>query len=171
MIRSGTTSLRDGELTLREVRRQDAADLYGWRMDPESRFMFHSTEVIPFETHLRFLERYFDADNSDAWFVVEVGGRAVGSIVLYDLSPDGSEAEWGRFVVAPAERGKGYGRRALVQLIRYARQRGIRRLRCDVLGANGSARKLYRSLGFVETGTEMHGGREFVCLRLDGAAS
>jgi RimJ/RimL family protein N-acetyltransferase len=170
MIREGPRSLHDGDVTLREVRREDAGDLYAWRMHPDSRFMFHATELIPFETHLRFLERYFETGNSDAWFVVEAGGRAVGSIVLYDLATDGSAAEWGRFVIAPSERGRGYGRRALTLLLEYARQRGIVQLRCDVLASNGSARELYRNLGFVETGSEIHAGREFVTMRLGPGA-
>ena len=166
MIREGPRSLQDGELTLREVRREDAAGLYAWRMHPDSRLMFHSTELIPYEKHLRFVAGYFEAGNSDVWFVVEAGGRPVGSIVLYDVAADGGAAEWGRFVIAPGERGRGYGRRALTLLLDYARQREIVQLRCDVLASNVSARQLYRNLGFVETGCEVHGGREFVTMRL-----
>lgn len=165
MIVGGPRSTGDGVLTLREVRRADAARLHQWRNHPASREMFHSTAEIPYQTHLRFLERYFDADNRDAWFVAEAEGRPVGSIVLYDLSADGSTAEWGRFVIAPEERGRGYGRRALCLLIEWARERGVRELRCDVLASNQGPRRLYRELGFRETGALQAGGREFVTMR------
>lgn len=126
--------------------------------------MFHSTEIVPYESHLSFLERYFHPASEDAWFVIETGGIPVGSIVLYDLSADGAEAEWGRFVVAPEHRRRGVGGRALRLLLAYARARGIRRLRCDVLASNASARRLYQSLGFDETGMAVHAGREFVTM-------
>ena len=166
MIASGPPTISDGIVTLREVRREDAPDLYRWRMDPQSRAMFHSTDLVPYGTHLRFFERYFEPGSTDAWFIIEAGEEAVGTIVLYDLSTDGTEAEWGRFVIAPERRGRGYGRRALSLLLAYARGRGIRRLRCSVLASNAWARKLYRDLGFLETGSVAHGGRAFVNMLL-----
>ena len=166
MIASGPRTLGDGTVTLREVRREDAADLYRWRMAPESRAMFHSTDLVPYETHLRFFERYFQPGSTDAWFVIVAGEEAVGTIVLYDVSADGTKAEWGRFVIAPERRGRGYGRRALSLLLAYARGRGIRRLCCSVLASNTGARALYCDLGFVETGSSPHGGREFVNMLL-----
>lgn len=166
MIAAGPRSASDGVVTLREVRRADAARLHEWRNHAESRALFHSTAEIPWETHLRFLERYFEPENRDAWFVVEAEGRPVGSIVLYGLSADGCRAEWGRFVIAPGERGRGFGRRALQLLIAYARQRGVRELHCDVLASNDAPRRLYRALGFAETGSLEAGGREFVTMRL-----
>lgn len=166
MITSGPRTLTDGTLTLREVREGDAEDLYRWRMDPQSRPMFHSTDVVPYETHLRFFQGYFSPENDDAWFVIEAEGVPVGTIVLYDLSPDGAEAEWGRFVIAPEHRGRGLGRRALALLLDHAWGRGLRRLRCDVLASNGQVRRMYRQMGFVETGAIEVSGREFVTMRL-----
>jgi RimJ/RimL family protein N-acetyltransferase len=159
--------LVDGAVALREVRREDAGDLYRWRMHPLSRFSFHDTDEVPYERHERFLEAYFAPTNRDAWFVIEVDGRPVGTISLYDPSPDGREAEWGRFVVAPEERGRGWGRRALSLLLEYARSARIRGLRCDVLASNEAPRALYRDLGFVETGVVTVRGRDFVTMRLE----
>lgn len=167
MIHDPIPPLGDGVVTLREVRREDARDLYRWRMHSQSRFCFHSTSEIPYEMHLRFVETYFKTRNGDAWFLIEAEGRPVGTIALYDVAPDGREAEWGRFVVAPEDRGRGLGRRALGLLLAYARALGIRVLRCDVLASNEAPRALYRDLGFVETGTVTDGDRAFVTMRID----
>jgi RimJ/RimL family protein N-acetyltransferase len=148
VIAAGPRTLSDAIVTLREIRKTDAEDLYRWRMDPQSRPMFHSTDVVPFETHLQFVQRYFTPGNTDAWFIIETKGLPVGTIVLYDISPDGTEAEWGRFVVAPEHRGRGFGRQALALLVAYARQRGILRLRCDVLASNEHTRRMYREVGW-----------------------
>jgi RimJ/RimL family protein N-acetyltransferase len=153
-------------IRLREVTRADAADLYRWRMDPRSRTGFRDTREVPYEAHLAYLDRYFHPANTDRWLIIEAGGEPVGSIALYDLSPDGSEAEWGRFVIAPEHRGKGWGRRSLELLIDHARETGVRRLRCEVLAGNAAAEELYRRLGFTETGSYEDGGRTFRRLAL-----
>jgi RimJ/RimL family protein N-acetyltransferase len=153
-------------IRLREIAPADALDLYRWRMDPETRARFRETREVPFEAHLAYIERYFQPGNTDRWFVVEADGEPVGAIALYDLEPDGSEAEWGRFVIAPEHRGKGW-RRSLELLIDHARATGVRRLRCEVLAGNAAAEELYRRLGFTETGSYQEGGRSFRQLALD----
>lgn len=156
---------------LREVTPADAADLYRWRMDPETRMQFRDTREVPYEAHLAFVRRYFepantDRANTDRWLIIEAAEEPVGAIALYDLSPDGAEAEWGRFVIAPEHRGKGWGRRSLELLIDHARAIGVRRLRCEVLAGNAVAEDLYRRLGFTETGSYQDGGRTFRRLSL-----
>jgi RimJ/RimL family protein N-acetyltransferase len=166
VIRSGPREVVDGAFRLREVTLDDAEPLYRWRMDDRSRFMFRSTAVVPLETHRAFMERYFQPGNTDRWFVIEDGARAVGTITLYNITPDGAEAEWGRLVVDPEQRGHGYGARALALIIRHARELGVRRLRCEVLEGNQVAAGVYERAGFVTTGVEEHGGRRFVQLVL-----
>ena len=166
MIRTGPREIGEGGLRLREVTLDDAEALYRWRMDDRSRFMFRSTGVVPFETHRAFMERYFQPESTDRWFVIEDGGRAVGTITLYNIATDGTEAEWGRLVVDPEQRGHGYGGRALALLIRHAREVGVRILRCEVLEGNEVAAATYRQAGFVETGVQEHDGRRFVQLEL-----
>lgn len=167
MIRSGPREVGDRRLRLREVTMDDARDLYRWRMDDQSRGMFRSTEVVPYETHLEFMRRYFDPANTDRWFVVEEFGAPAGSIVLYDIDPARGEAEWGRLVIAPELRSRGLATRALELLVAHARDLGLRRLRCEVLEGNAHADRLYRKVGFRQTGVEEAGGRRFVQLALE----
>lgn len=123
--------------------------------------MFRSTERAPLEAHAALLERYFSPDNADCWFVVEADGAPVGTIMLHGAAAAAAEAEWGRLVIAPEARGRGYGRRALVLLIEYARRIGLSRLRCEVLAGNTAAEAIYDELGFRETGRDETGGRVF----------
>jgi RimJ/RimL family protein N-acetyltransferase len=167
MIASGPREAGDRQMRLREVTMDDAKDLYRWRMDDASRGSFRSTEVVPYETHLAFLRRYFEAANTDRWFVIEEFGAPAGSIVLYGIDPARGEAEWGRLVIDPALRSRGLATRALELLVGHARDLGLRRLRCEVLEGNAHADRLYRKLGFRETGVEEIGGRRFVQLALE----
>ncbi len=169
MIRNGPRSFGDGELRLREVTLADAADLYRWRMEPATRGQFRGTEEVPFAAHEAYLARYFAPGNDDRWFIIEAGEVALGAIALYDFSADGGAAEWGRFVIAPEQRGRGWGRRSLALLIGHARALGVRELRCEVLAGNAVAAGLYGRLGFAATGTYEQEGRSFLrmTLRLD----
>ncbi len=167
MISAGPAEVSDGTVRLREVTRADAADLYRWRMDDSSRPMFRSTDTVPYEIHLAYIERYFDPANTDRWFVIEDNARPVGSIVLYAIDAEQRVARWGRLVIAPEARSRGLARRALTLLVRHAREIGLESLRCSVLEGNAHAEKLYREAGFRETGSDEAGGRRFVHLALD----
>jgi RimJ/RimL family protein N-acetyltransferase len=161
MIRSGPREIGTPELRLREVTPADSENLYRWRMDPSSRPMFRSMELVPFEAHEKFFARYFAPENADHWFVIEVQGQPVGAICLFASTGEPAQAEWGRLLVVPEERGKGYARRSLELLIEHARRTGVQRLTCEVLAGNAAAETLYASLGFVETGREDSEGRVF----------
>jgi RimJ/RimL family protein N-acetyltransferase len=164
VIQHGPRTIADSEIRLREVAPEDAAALYRWRMEPATRGQFRGAAEVPYASHQAYLGRYFEPGNSDRWFVIEAAGEPVGAIALYDLAPGGGEAEWGRFVIAPEHRGRGWGRRSLELLIAHARALGVRRLRCEVLAGNTVAAGLYRRLGFVETGSYEQEGRRFVQL-------
>ncbi len=170
MIREGPRTVGTGAVRLREIRPEDAPALYAWRMDPASRFMFRSTGLVPFEAHLERVGRYFRPENRDRWFVVEADGRPVGTVSLYDLSADGTEAEWGRLVIAPEERGHGFGGEAFRHLLDHARSLGVRRLRSVVLEGNEPSLAIHKRLGFHEVESRDEGGRRFVYLarELDG---
>lgn len=158
--------LDDGVVQLREVTLADAPELYRWRSDPRSRDCFRTTTLGGYEQHLAFVQRHLAGGNRDQWFVIEVAGKPVGAIALYDFSTDARSAEWGRLVIDPGARSRGYARRALKLLIGHAHVSGLAELRCEVLAANAGAAGLYRALGFVETGAEMVGGRRFLHLQL-----
>jgi RimJ/RimL family protein N-acetyltransferase len=164
LIHSGPRAVTDGDLRLREVTLADAADLYCWRMAPGTRSHFRHADPVPYADHQAYLARYFQAGNTDRWFVVEVRGEPVGTLALYGFSADGTTAEWGRFVIAPEHRGYGWGRRSLALLMDHARAIGVRHLRCEVLDGNDAAEGLYRRLGFAETGAYEQGGRRFLQL-------
>jgi RimJ/RimL family protein N-acetyltransferase len=167
VISSGPREIGEADFRLREVTPADSQNLYCWRMDPSSRPMFRSTEKVPFEAHASLLARYFSPDNRDRWFVIEADGAPVGAITVHEPPAGSTEAEWGRLVVAPEARGRGYGKRALTLLIEYARRTGLSRLRCEVLVGNAVAEAIYRELGFHETGRDESEGRVFRYLAME----
>lgn len=167
LIRSGEKSRQSGEFTLREITPGDSRLIYEWRMDPLSRPMFKTQDLVPFETHEKFFARYFDPANSDQWFILENGANPVASEALYDFSPSGDECEWGRILVPPQLRGRGYGRKVCEMTLAHARTLPLRRIRSEVLAENDSSMHVHHALGFQDVDDYIHEGRRFVRLVLE----
>lgn len=160
----GRPLLTDGVVSLRDVTAGDLERLFDWRNDPRTRPMFRHDAPLDFEAHGRFVRAYLENPPRGAWLIVEAAGSAVGAISLYNFSPDGRACEFGRFLIAPAHRGAGYGRRALTLLLAWAASLGVAKVSCEVLSSNAQALRLYRSLGFTVTGQADSGARSFVML-------
>jgi GNAT superfamily N-acetyltransferase len=85
-------------------------------------------------------------------WVVEDEGRPVGTVFLG--SRDGGAWLYD-ITIAESERGRGYGRAAMLALEDEVRRLGFQALSLNVWGGNEVARSLYRSLGFAEVAVAM----------------
>lgn len=88
-----------------------------------------------------------------AWFrAIYADDTPVGFIMLYD-DPDEPEYFLWRLMVAAPHQGKGYGRRAVEQLVEYVRTRpGAEQLLTSYVPIEGGPEGFYRKLGFEPTG-------------------
>ncbi len=161
MIASGPREIGDTQFRLREITPADSPHLYRWRMDPSSRPMFRQTEEVSFAAHEAYLARYFSRENTDRWFVMEAQGRPVGAVALYGIAPGATEAEWGRLIVPPEERGHGFAYRGFLLLIEDARRIGLTSVFCEILQGNTVVERIHERLGFFVTGRTESGGRVF----------
>jgi len=96
-----------------------------------------------------------------AWFRgIYADDTPVGFVMLYDDPSAGEYYLW-RLMIAGPHRGKGFGRRAMQQVIEYVRGRpGAKELKASYVPVPGGPWPFYRALGFEPTG-EME-GREVV---------
>jgi GNAT superfamily N-acetyltransferase len=90
-------------------------------------------------------------------YVAEVDGEAVGVGGLKRLGAGVAEIK--RMYVRPAARGLGVGRAIVERLIGDARELGYETIYLESASFMHSAHKLYRSVGFVPSGS--YPGREF----------
>ncbi|GAC1345773.1 MAG: GNAT family N-acetyltransferase [Ktedonobacteraceae bacterium] len=102
-----------------------------------------------------------------AWFrAIYAGETPVGFIMLSDDAKKPEYYLW-RLMIASEHQGKGFGRRAVLQLIDYVRTRpGATQLLVSYEPGEGSPRDFYRKLGFEETG-EVDAGEIVMRLRLE----
>ena len=129
----------------------------GWLTDPQvNRYMLSGHEPISLEEE----ERWYDemaASAAHEVFEIHVAddGRYIGNIGLDNIDRKHRTAELGIMVGSKPDQGRGYGRDAMVTLLRHAFDTiGLHRvsLRCHPDNARGLA--AYRAIGFTEVGRE-----------------
>lgn len=103
-------------------------------------------------------------------FVIEADGRLLGECSLHAIDWRNRNAQVGICIWSPLDRGNGYGRRAVSELMAWAHDElGLLRLEAWILAGNGASRALFSRLGFTHEGTLVgryrHGGRQHdVCV-------
>jgi GNAT superfamily N-acetyltransferase len=79
-------------------------------------------------------------------YVVREGHRLV-SFFLTEMLPDGS-CYWHLNAVAPDAQGQGYGRRAWLAMLDFAKVSGAKKVRTCIVARNHKVLNLYARLGF-----------------------
>lgn len=151
--------LRDGtRVRIRPVRPDDKERIArGFeRLSPESRYRrFLAPKGALSASELRYLTEFDGVDHFALGAVAlepaeegpgerEGEGLAIARFVRCADDPEAAEAA---VVVADDAQRKGLGRALLERLIAAARERGIRRFRCDLLANNAPVRHLLAALG------------------------
>ena len=103
------------------------------------------------EAELAGLPGAFGPPRGRMWLAHDDTDEAVGCVTLRPMKDEGA-CELKRLYVKPANRGTGLGRALTVQAIDEARTMGYRLMRLDTGTFLDASRRLYASLGFVETG-------------------
>jgi DNA-binding MarR family transcriptional regulator/GNAT superfamily N-acetyltransferase len=122
------------------------ADLMGWGAP---------FEALVADIASRFLRDY-DPELERCW-IAERDGRRVGSVMVV-RAETGEEgvAQLRLLLVDPSARGLGIGRRLVQECVRFARQKGYRRLVLHTDPALDAARRIYQAEGFTLTCEEPH---------------
>jgi RimJ/RimL family protein N-acetyltransferase len=106
------------------------------------------SDHIALAEHERWFEGYADKSN-DFVFVLELPGRLVGQLSVYNINNQNGTAEVGRFLMCPSARGHGYMSRGCACLIEWCRDTlKLQELRLEVKAENAPAIRLYKRLGF-----------------------
>lgn len=158
--------LRGEMMRLRPIEGRDAERLWEAVQDPEGTRLTGTTATFTREQINEWASTVSDRPGRYDWAICPAAMRdgkpvsddMIGEIVLNDLDEDVRSANL-RLQLLPNYRGRGYGREAIQEVLRFAfdgvdGEPGPRlhRVSLDVLSINPRAQALYESLGFREEG-------------------
>ena len=143
------------DITLRPARPADADDMAGWFADLADLARWGGPEVIFPLTREQIAAWIAEGANPTprlCFTAIGDADRPVGHVeFLHD--PTKRWARLGRFAVAPALRGQGFGRALFEHALAYAFEvLDVEQLALAVAPDNEPARRLYRSCGFRDEG-------------------
>ncbi|MBD5787725.1 GNAT family N-acetyltransferase [Cellulosimicrobium terreum] len=158
-------------MRLRPIEARDAARMWEALQDPESNRLTGTTETFDRAQIDEWAATISDRDGRYDWAITSgavregrlVSDEMIGEIVLNGIDEHAGSANL-RLALLPNYRGRGYGREAIFEVLRFAfdgttdvdarRHDGphLHRVSLDVLSINPRARMLYESLGFREEG-------------------
>lgn len=153
-----------GEMVrLRPIEARDADRLWESVQDPEGMRLTGTTATFTREQIEQWTATVADRPGRYDWAVTpgavrdgqQVSDELIGEIVLNEVDPDAGSANL-RLQMLPDYRGRGYGREAIIEVLRFAFDADegphLHRVGLDVLSINPRARALYGSIGFREEG-------------------
>ena len=159
--------LLHGEMVrLRPVESRDADRLWEFAQDAEARRLMGAPSAPTREDLEGWAAEVTDRTGRFDWAITPAAVRdgqlvsddLIGQIVLDDVDDLARSASI-RLALLPNYRGRGYGREAVFEVLRYAFDAGsehagphLHRVGLEVLSINPRARALYESLGFREEG-------------------
>lgn len=123
------------------------------RNHPDIRQWFRYKDDISEAQQRRWFEKYIK-DPCDAMFAIfsSESNEFIGANAIYNIDGNGL-AEYGRIIIDPELRGRGFGYKATCAAILIARdQMNLQQLVLEVYDANQRAISIYRKCGFIETG-------------------
>lgn len=134
----------DSTVTLREVTRENLAEVLRLEVAPEQRGFVAPNAVSIAQAHFH---------PETAWFrAVYAGETPVGFLMLEDRAGASEIFLW-RFMIDRRHQKRGYGRRALGLVLDHARARpGTSAIVTSHVPGDGSPGPFYQRLGFVHTG-------------------
>lgn len=134
-------------ITLRPATRDDSADLYAWRNDPDTRANSRNTNAVFRSGHKAWLEATLANPARRIW-IAERGGRKLGTVSA--VRGDDGAVELS-ITVAPAERGRGAAggiiQRALEEVAALWPEAPVG---ATVRVENAASRRLFERCGFVQ---------------------
>ena|SRR3990167_134004 len=138
-------------MKLRRIHSSDLNIMFEWRNDPRIYKWCRQYAPIQWESHVKWFESLVDRKDVDMFIIEDVPSQRVGVLGLTDIDNVNRRAEFSIYI-NPIDQGKGYGERALNELLKYSfNDRNLYSVWGETF-ANNPATKLFLKVGMREDG-------------------
>ncbi len=152
------TNIKGNKVTLRAVEPSDIDYLYEWENDTDVWGVSGTTSPFSHYTLSLFIEAQrediFTSKQMRLMICDTITKKSVGAVDIFEFDPLNHRAGVG-IMTAPAFRGYGYAKDALLTLESYASQYlRVHQLWCNILEDNQASINLFTSIGYNGIGTK-----------------
>tara|TARA_R110002049_G_scaffold181498_7_gene348962 strand:- start:684 stop:1199 length:516 start_codon:yes stop_codon:yes gene_type:complete len=150
--------LRTEELILRAMEPSDLELLYSWENDTKNWSVSNTLSPFSKVTLANFInspQDIYASKQQRLMIDLVTVGETIGCIDFFDFDPKHKRAGVGILIAVEQERGKGYAKIALNELVDYSREvLDLNQLYCNILADNQKSIHLFESVGFTKVGTK-----------------
>jgi UDP-2,4-diacetamido-2,4,6-trideoxy-beta-L-altropyranose hydrolase len=145
-------AMRAFEVVLRRATAADAKRLWLWRNEPSVREQSFQSDEIPWDDHVRWLDRTLADPNRVIWICTDKGGEPIGQ-GRFAIRDDEAEIS---ISLDSAWRGRGYGVILLDALAErlFSERPVVNRIRALIKQTNEASRRAFESAGYVQVRSE-----------------
>ena len=150
--------LRTDQLILRAMEPSDLELLYAWENDSKNWDVSNTLSPFSKATLARFIndsQDIYASKQQRLMIDLVAGNKTIGCIDFFDCDPKHKRAGVGILIAIEQERGKGYAKVALNELVDYSREvLDLNQLYCNILADNQKSIQLFQSVGFTQIGVK-----------------
>lgn len=143
-------SILSKNLIFRAIEDKDLHLMVEWRNNPENNFYFYEYEPLSLPIQKIWYENYLKNVNNDKIFIIDERKslNTIGMVSIYHIDWRSRKAEWGRVLIIPEYRGKGYGKEIDAATQMYCFETlNLHKVYREVLSINKKAIQLYEKMG------------------------
>lgn len=162
--------IKNGKISLCQKDLSDTPNDYKWQTDIE---LAHLTATVPITISfsdylLNYTSYLLNAQSTKYQFAIKIqDGKHIGNCACYGINTERSEVEIGILIGDRNYWDKGYGVDAIISLIDFVFNRiDCRRIHLKTLESNKRALKCFSKCGFIQCGSIMSHGNNFILMEL-----
>lgn len=150
--------LRTDQLILRAMEPADLELLYAWENDIKNWSVSNTLSPFSKASLTNFIndpQDIYSAKQQRLMIELVATNKTIGCIDFFDFDPKHRRAGVGILIALEQERGKGYAKIALNELVDYSREvLDLNQLYCNILSDNENSIHLFESVGFTKMGVK-----------------
>lgn len=137
--------------SIRSIQEKDTEKVVKWRNSVKEYFI--DRKDVTCESHLAWYKSMICTGNTDQFIIANKAGIGLGSVFLKNIDNVSNKAEYGIFIGAQPDSGKGYGSNATRLILKHAFEYlHLNKVYLRVIASNKKAITMYKKIGFHEEG-------------------